>query len=125
VFAFIAGYFVATQKTENAIAVHEVQSLMHYTPALAYLQNGQTENAKNILYTGIDGSLGTLSKSNTASLSPTDSKALKSTLVQLNQLWDKDKPFENEKSASLKTIPEWVEMRLKNDAFRNDYANKQ
>jgi len=112
------------QKAEKAIAVHEVLSLMHYTPALAYLQNGQTESAKYILYVGIDGSLGTLSKNYSASLNQTDSKSLKSTLIHLNQLWAKDKPFENEKSASLRAMPEWVEMRQKNDAFRNGYANK-
>lgn len=122
ILAFILGYLVAIQKTEKTIAVHEVLSLMHYTPALAHLQNGQIENAKQILYVGIDGSLGTLSKNNATSLNEADRKSLKSTLVQLNQLWTKDKPFDNEKSANLKTMPEWIEMRHRNDDFRNNYA---
>lgn len=125
VFAFIAGYFVASQKAEKTIAVHEVLSLMHFTPALAYLQNGKSEDAKHILYIGIDGSLGALAKNNAAALNQTDSKSLKSTLARLNQIWVTDKPFEHEQYASLKTMPEWVEMRKRNDAFRNEYASKQ
>lgn len=125
VIAFIAGYFVALQKSEKAIAVHEVLSLMHYTPALAYLQNGKTEDAKHILYIGIDGSLGTLAKNNAAALNQTDSKSLKSTLARLNQLWAEDKPFEHEQFTSLKKMPEWVEMRRKNDEFRIEYVNKR
>ena len=96
---------------------------MHYTPAIAYLQKGQTENAKSILYVGIDGALSELSKNNGAALSQSSRKALKETLVHLNQAWDKDQPFDNEKSVSLKTMPEWVEMRSKNDTFRKNYAN--
>jgi hypothetical protein len=121
--AFAAGYFVAPRQTDSDVAEHELAALMHYTPAIAYLQSGQTDNAKYILYIGIDGALSELSKNNAAALNQSSRNALKKTLVHLNQSWDKDQPFDNEKSASLKTMPEWVEMRSNNDAFRKTFAN--
>ena len=125
VLAFLAGYFVATQKEESVIAEHELAALMHYTTVLAYLQKGQVENAKYLLYVGSDGSIGTLSKNNAAALSITKKEILKTTLIHLNQSWAKDKPFDTEKSASLTGMPEWLEMRQKNDTFRNGYVNEK
>jgi hypothetical protein len=121
--AFAAGYFVAPRQTDSDVAEYELAALMHYTPAIEYLQSGQTENAKYILYVGIDDALSELSKNNAAELNQSSRNALKKTLVHLNQAWDKDQPFDNEKSSSLKTMPEWLEMRSKNDAFRKSYAN--
>lgn len=121
--AFAAGYFVAPRQTDSNVAEHELAALMHYTPAIAYLQSGQPENAKYILYVGIDGALSELSKNNADALNQPSRNALKKTLAQLNQAWDKDPPFDNEKSVSLKAMPEWVEMRSKNDTFRKNYAN--
>lgn len=119
--AFAVGYFVASRQTDSYVAEYELASLAHYTPAIAYLQKGQTENAKFVLYVGIDGALSELSKSN-AALNQSSRNELKETLYRLNKLWDKDQPFENEKSVRLKAMPEWVEMRSKNDTFRKQYA---
>lgn len=125
VLGFLAGYFVASQKTEELVARHELAALMHYTPALAYLQKGQVENAKYILYVGTDGSISTLSNNNAAALGQTEKQTLKTTLTHLNQSWSKDGPFDTEKSASLRALPEWIEMRKNNDAFRNGYASEK
>jgi hypothetical protein len=125
VLAFSGGYLAASRNTDELVAQHELVALMHYTPALAYLRKGQVDNAKNILYVGADGSIGTLSKNNAAALGQEDKESLRTTLIHLNQFWDQDKPFDTEKTASLLAIPGWVEMRRQNDAFRNGYASKQ
>lgn len=123
VVAFAAGYFVAPRHTDSDVAEYELAALMHYTPAIVYLQRGQTENAKYILYVGIDGALNELSKNNAAALNQSNRNALKKLLINLNQSWDIDRPFDTEKSVSLKAMPEWVEMRNKNDTFRKNYAD--
>lgn len=121
--AFAAGYFVATRQNDSVVAEHELAALMHYTPAIAFLQNGQTDKAKSILYVGVDGALSELSQSNGGALNPSGREALKKTIGHLNQAWDKDHPFESEEWSSLKSTPEWVEMRSKNDEFRKSYAS--
>lgn len=121
--SFAAGYFVAPRHTDSDVAEHELTALMYYTPAIAYLQNGQTEKAKSILYVGIDGALSELSKNNGGALNQFGREALKKTIGHLNQAWDKDHPFEGGEWSTLKLMPEWVEMRSKNDAFRKSYAS--
>ena len=121
--AFTAGYFFASKSTNTAVADHELAALMHYTAAISYLQKDQVDNAKYILYVGTDGALNELSKRDAAALSQSNQKALKKILISLDQSWNKDHPFDDEKSVSLKAMPEWVEMRNRNDAFRKNYPN--
>ena len=122
--AFFAGYTVSERRTATLVAEHELNALMHYVPALAYLQKGDVNNAKSLLYTATDGPLSTFSRDNAHSLSPENQKILSRVLVPLNQAWAEDRPFAGEHWASVRGLPDWVEMRRRNDTFRENYAAK-
>ena len=122
--AFFAGYAVSERRTAQLVSEHELSALMHYVPALAYLRKGDVNNAKSLLYTATDGPLSTLSRNNADSLRPESQKMLSRVLVPLNQAWAEDKPFSGDQWESVRALPDWVEMRRRNDTFRENYAAK-
>ena len=123
--SFGAGYWIADTRGRALVAENQLAALQHYVPAIAYLRKGNIESAKGILYTGVDGTLTTLSQDNAASLSTTTRPILEGLLAPLNAAWSEDRPFEGEKDASLRNMPEWVEMRERNDAFRLNFATQK
>ena len=76
-----------------------------------------------LLYTAIDGPLYTLARDNAQSLSLESQKVLSRVLGPLNQAWVEDKPFTGEQWTSSRALPDWVEMRRRNDTFRENYAD--
>ena len=120
--SFGGGSWVAETRGRALVAENQLAALQHYVPAITYLRKGDVESARGILYVGVDGSLSAFSQDNASSLSTTTRPILGRLLPHLNAAWSEDRPFEGEKAASLRKLPEWVEMRERNDAFRLKFA---
>ena len=125
VVSFGAGYWLGDSRGRAQVAEAQLGVLQHYVPAIVYLRTGKIEPAKGMLYTGVDGVLLTFSQDNAASLSEPSRDTLARLLPSLNAAWSEDRPFEGEKVAPLRAMPEWVAMREKNDSFRLKFATRK
>jgi hypothetical protein len=121
--SFGTGYWIADARGRTLVAENQLAALQHYVPAIVFLGKGDINSAKGILYIGVDGSLSTFSHDAAASLSTTSRPILSRLLPHLNAAWNEDRPYEDDKSASLRKLPEWVQMREQNDAFRRTFAS--
>jgi hypothetical protein len=122
--AFVLGYFVGERRADQLVAERELGALQHYLSALGYVRKGDLTNAKSILYTATDGPLSFFSRDDARSLSPESQKILARWLTPLNRAWAEDKPFEGAQWSSVRAVPDWSEMRSRNDLFRERYAAK-
>lgn len=122
VLAFVAGYVTAERRVPREVAERELGALMYYVPAIAYLRRGEVGNAKKLLYVATDAPLSLLSQGGANSLAPESQTILRDTLAHLNKAWSIDKPYATAEWDSVRKMPEWKEMRRRNDAFRESYA---
>jgi hypothetical protein len=122
--SFAAGYWIADARRRTLVAENQLAALQHL-PAIVFLGKGDINSAKGILYVGVDGSLSTFSHDDAASLSAASRPILSRLLPHLNAAWSEYRPYEGDKSASLRKLPEWVKMRERNDAFRRTFASEK
>lgn len=120
--AFASGYWIASSRAKEVVALSQLRALQHYVPAIAHLRKGNIQGAKAILYVAVDEPLTTFSMDDAVSLPGEAQSILHRLLPHLNEAWAEDRPFEGEDFASLRAMPEWRAMRERNDSFRRRYA---
>ena len=122
--AFTSGYFIGERRTTQLVAEHELGALQHYVSLLGYIRKGDLANARSFVYVAADSPLSVFSADNGQSLTPGSQKILANWLKDLNTAWAEDRPFDGSQWSSVRSMPEWTEMRTRNDNFRERYAPK-
>jgi hypothetical protein len=123
--SFAAGYWIASARAKEAVALSHLVAVQHYVPAIAHLRKGNIQGAKALLYVAVDVPLASFSQDDAASLPEEAKPILRRLLPHLNEAWAADRPFEGEDWSSLRKMPEWRLMRERNDSFRQKYASDQ
>ena len=123
--AFASGLYVGERRVAHAVAEHELAAFLQYMAVLGFVRSGDLVSARSSLYTATDGPLSVFSLDNAQSLGPESQEILAKWIKHLNRNWSEDKPFEGGQWSSVRTMPGWIEMRARNDKFRQTYRATQ